>query len=149
MSMTETPETEEQTIGQDGCCIPESEMLVVLDRNFEVPWKGGNKYSRICPECRSRTFCPESYWQARHDDPQGVAYVIERGEGGEDGASAVIRPLYVCPYTEAWAEPLPDDSEVEVCGEEFTGSPLGEEPPDECPHCERELAFGDEAEMEE
>lgn len=149
MAATETTETDEPAdddIGQNGCCVPESEMLVVLDRNFEVPWKGGNKYARVCPECRSRTFCPASYWEARNDDPEGVAYIIERGEDGGDGP-ATIRPNYQCPYTEAWADAV--DADVEVCGEEFTGSPLGESPPEQCPHCERALAFGDDDEMEE
>lgn len=131
-----------EEIGQDGCCVPESEMMVTLDENLEVPWKGGNKFSRICPECNSRTFCAGSLWEAANDDPSRVAYIIEKDETSP-------RPVYVCPYGDDWVERLPEDYDEEPCGEEFLGTPLGEAPPDECPHCEREISFGDEEKIEE
>lgn len=123
--------------GSDGChnCddVGESEMLVVLDRNFEYPWKSGNKYARICPECGSRTFCPESYWESKDADPEDVAYVIEKAEDKEDRE---IRPRFRCPYTGEFVE-----DGGEPCGEVFLGEPHSAEAvgPDECPHCEREL----------
>ena len=84
--------TETEPIGASGCCVPEAEMLVVRDRNMDYPWKGGNKYARICPQCGKRQFCAKSYWQQRYHGDDAVAYIIKKGEEGEPV------PAYECPF---------------------------------------------------
>lgn len=93
--ITEVPEDVERDDGCPSCGTPESEILVVYDRNMDKPWKGGNPYSRICPNCGSRTFSPKSQWLE-----QETRYVIKRGENEP-------KPYYLCPY--------------EDCDEQFVG----------------------------
>lgn len=93
-----------------GCCVPEPEMQVCRDLNLDYPWKGGNQYSRICPECGSRTFTAKSYWEQRVEDPEQQAYVVPQGEEEP-------QPYFICPY--------------EDCTGTFHGFP------DECPECEQ------------
>jgi RNA polymerase subunit RPABC4/transcription elongation factor Spt4 len=99
----------------NGCCVPESEMLVCRDLNLDYPWKGGNQYSRICPECGSRTFTAKSYWEMRVEDPDEQAYIIPQGDDTEP------QPYFICPYGD--------------CTGTFYGFP------DECPECEREFEW--------
>jgi hypothetical protein len=82
----------EGDIGASGCCVPESEMLVVRDRNMDYPWKGGNKYSRICPSCGHRQFCAKSYWMQRYHDPEATAHVLRKGDDTEP------LPAFECPF---------------------------------------------------
>lgn len=120
---------EDDDVTVDGCpngCVPESEMLVTKDLNLDFPWKSGNKYARICPECGSRNFTTRTYWETVE-----VSFVIPREEEKP-------RPLYRCPYTEE----VVDEGE-EPCGEEFVGPPLDEGLPEACPECERPLSYGD------
>jgi Zn finger protein HypA/HybF involved in hydrogenase expression len=102
----------------DGCCVPESEMLVVRDLNMQAPYKGGNQYARICPECQSRTFTSKRYWQTT-----SPRYIIPKGE---DEPVAV----FDCPY--------------EDCEGEFRE----DERPDECPECGGELDWVDDGDEE-
>lgn len=101
-------------IDGDGHCVPESEMLVVRDRNMDYPWKDGNKYSRRCPECGAMQFCAKGYWQTRFHDVDSTAHVIKKG--GEEP-----KPAYPCPY---------GDCDGVLVGE-----------PDECPTCEQEIEW--------
>lgn len=94
----------------DGCCVPEDEMMVVRDLNLDYPWKGGNQYARICPDCGARTFTAKTYWVSRVEDPESQAHVIPQGE-------EEIKPYFTCPY--------------EDCTGTFHGFP------DECPECEQ------------
>jgi hypothetical protein len=75
-------------IGCRSCETPESEMMVVFDRNKDFPWKQGNPYVRRCPECGSSKFTGRSYWET-----QEVPYVIPKGEDEP-------QPLYECPHTD-------------------------------------------------
>lgn len=119
--------------GQEGCqnsrCehIGEEDMLVTKDLNLDYPWKDGNKYCRICPNCNRRVFCAASYWESKRSNDETVAYVIEQGDD-------TPRPIHDCP----WDDDYVDD---DPCGDEFHGTPVGEEPPSECPNCERELIW--------
>lgn len=70
----------------EGCCVPEEEMMVVRDLNMNAPFKGGNQYCRICPECGKRTFCSKMYWKTADEQ-----YVIPEGE--EDPIQR-----FECPY---------------------------------------------------
>lgn len=94
----------------DGCCVPEDEMIVCRDLNLDYPWKGGNQYSRICPECGARTFTAKSYWVSRVEDPEQQAHVIPKDSDEPE-------PYFLCPY--------------EGCDGRFHGYP------DECPECEQ------------
>lgn len=85
-----------------GCCVPEDEMLVVRDLNLSVPYKGGNQYGIICPDCGSRKFTAKAYWEMA--DPQ---YVIEKGDDEP-------KPLFGCPHEECDGELV---GMVEECGE--------------------------------
>lgn len=87
----------DEKLGCKACNVPENDMLVAYDRNMDKPWKGGNPYSRVCPECGNRTFAPKSLFET-----QDQQYVIKRGENE-------VQPLYYCPY--------------EDCGEPFAGMP--------------------------
>ena len=72
----------------DGCCVPESEMLVIRDLNMAAPYKGGNQYARICPECGSRMFTTKAYFES-----VGDPYVIPNGD------DSPVR-LFDCPFEE-------------------------------------------------
>lgn len=76
----------------DGCCVPESEIMVVRDLNLSAPYKGGNQFSRVCPDCGSRTFCTRRYWETSDDQ-----YVIPNGESD-------IVPLDTCPWEDCSAD---------------------------------------------
>lgn len=102
-----------------GCCVPEEEMIVARDLNLDYPWKGGNQYCRICPECWSRTFTAKSYWEMRKSNPELPAHVIPR-----DGDKPV--QLFDCPY---------DDCDGELHGQV-----------EECEDCEREIHWQDDDE---
>lgn len=92
----------------DGCCVPEEDMVIIRDLNMAAPYKGGNQYARICPECGSRTFTTKKYWKSV-DDP----YVIPNGE------AKPVR-LYDCPNPDCdhgtvyEGEPECDDCETEI-----------------------------------
>lgn len=88
--------------GCPSCGTPESEILVVYDRNMDKPWKGGNPYSRICPNCGSRTFAPKTQWLE-----QDVRYVIKRDESQP-------KPYYFCPYEDCDGQFV---GEVDECPE--------------------------------
>lgn len=104
-------ETEEEgpgeQIGCEACGTPESEMLVVYDKNLDKPWRGGNPYSRICPSCGARTFSSKSYWKS-----QAVPYVIPVGEEEP-------QPLFRCPYDDCDETFLGKQDECPGCGREL------------------------------
>lgn len=84
--------------GCDACeGVAEGDLLVVYNENFDFPWKSGNPFARVCPECGSQTFTAKAYWQS-----QEVPYIIPKGEDEP-------KPLFDCPY--------------EGCGGEFLGTP--------------------------
>lgn len=89
------------------CGASEEDLLVVYDRNFDYPWKGGNPYARLCPDCGSRTFTARSYWES-----QEVPYVIVKG--GE-----TPQPLYDCPYDDCDGSFLGTPSECPDCEQEL------------------------------
>jgi hypothetical protein len=89
--------------GCEACETPESEMLVTYDRNKDYPWKSGNPYCRICPECGSRTFTARSYWES-----QEVRYVIPKSESDP-------QPLYGCPYEDCGATFVGEVGECPTC----------------------------------
>lgn len=90
----------------DGCCVPEAEMLVIRDLNMAAPYKGGNQYARICPECGSRQFTTKAYWE-NVSDP----YVIPNGE------SQPVR-LFDCPHDECDGTIYVGEDACEDCGGE-------------------------------
>lgn len=131
----------------DGCCVPESDMVIARDMNMDVPFKGGNQYARICPDCGSRTFTSKSYFKSV-DDP----YIIPKGES---------EPIPKAEYeardedeTEAEPEPEPEPDEAEDEPDEEDGEddvptydcPFGcggtvEEYEEECPNCGEEIEW--------
>jgi len=90
----------------DGCCVPEAEMYVIRDLNMAAPYKGGNQYARICPECGSRQFTTKQYWESV-DDP----YVIPNGK------SSPVR-LFDCPHGECDGTIYVGEDECDDCGGE-------------------------------
>lgn len=108
----------DESVGQDGCCVPETEMHVVRNLNLDYPWKGGNQYARVCPECESQTFTAKSYWQMRLESDELPCHVIPKGEDERKLA-------YPCP--------MPDYDEVGV--DECDGVVwVGKDECDECGH---------------
>ncbi len=106
-------------IGQDGCCVSEGDMRVVRDLNLDYPWKGGNQYSRVCPECHSQTFTAKSYWQMRMGSGDLDAHVVPKG----DDESVVA---YHCPYGQS------DEFDTSCEGVVWVGK-------DECDSCGQEI----------
>jgi ribosomal protein S27AE len=94
----------EETGGCDACGVPESEILVVYDRNKDYPWKPGNPYSRVCPDCGASTFTAQSYWES-----QEVPYVIPKGEDEP-------KPLFTCPHQGCDGEIVGFPDECPTCG---------------------------------
>lgn len=103
----DVPDDVERTDGCKSCGAPEDDMLVVYDRNMDKPWSGGNPYSRICPECGSRTFAPKDLWKT-----QAVPYVIERG-------SDEPKPYYTCPYDDCDGQFVGEVDECPECEREL------------------------------
>lgn len=92
----------------DGCCVPEEDMVIIRDLNMAAPYKGGNQYARICPDCGSRTFTTKKYWQSV-DDP----YVIPNGE------TTPVR-LYGCPNPDCEdGTVFEGEDECDDCGTEI------------------------------
>ena len=80
-------QTQDDELGpKKGCCVSAAEMMAVRDLNKKPPWKQGNQYRTVCPECNATQFASKEYW--KHST---VQFVIPRGE-----AEPVI--LYTCPY---------------------------------------------------
>lgn len=110
----DTDDEEVEDIGSNGCCVPEDEMLIVRDLNFDYPWKAGNQYCRVCPECDGRTFTSRNYFEAMRSANGKATWVIPKNE-------ATPVPLQTCPY---------DD-----CNGDLIGTP------DACPECEQPLVW--------
>jgi hypothetical protein len=110
-------------VGQDGCCVPEGEMLVVRNLNLDYPWKGGNQYARVCPECESQTFTAKSYWQMRLSNDEMDAHVVPKGEDER-------RLAFPCPYGAS------DEFDIECDGFVWVGC-------DECESCGEDIEWED------
>lgn len=108
----------------DGCqaCadIDEDEMLVVFDRNKDFPFKQGNPYSRVCPDCGSRTFTSKAYWAN-----QEVPYVILKGED-------TPRMTFRCPH---------DDCAGLLVGPHYNDDVDTGDLPGTCPTCEGDIEW--------
>jgi len=122
--MSESGSESPSTGGNDRCCVPVEELLAVRDLDKAAPWKSGNQYRLVCPDCRATQFTSKNLWQSRK-----TQYVIPRGED-----ELVV--LYECPhcqgdiYGEAdtcpecgegidWSEDEPDKQEPEPDDEEL------------------------------
>ncbi len=99
---------ESDSLGPDeGCCVPAGEMLAVRDLNKKPPWKCGNQYRTVCPECNATQFASKEYW--KHAE---VQYVIPRGEAGP-----VV--LYDCPYEDCDGQLKGEMEECPECEQEI------------------------------
>jgi len=118
---------------QNGCCgLDESEIMVVRDLNMAAPHKGGNQFSRICPECGTRKFCTRRYWETNDEQ-----YVIPNGE------KEPVQ-LFDCPYPDCDGEIHEGLDECPDCGSEIEWVDEDEDDPDES-----ESTMDDESETQE
>lgn len=92
---------------EGGCCVPESDMMVVRDMNLSAPYKGGNQFARICPDCGTRKFTSRRYFET-----SDTKYVIPKGEDEP-------KEMFDCPYPDCDETFAGMMDECPECGQEI------------------------------
>lgn len=101
------PDTDDEPDDSGGCpngCVGEDNMMVVRDLNLDYPWKGGNQYKRMCPDCGSVQFTARTYWEMA--EPK---FVIQKGEDKP-------KPMFTCPWEDCDGELVGTPEECDECG---------------------------------